>query len=135
MERIYTTIGATAFPVLAAEFITNSISTALLEFTHDPVNGCTLDIWFNRYENVMYKDGSTLDEAARADASTAPGRSRLNPLHQLHLAERSFRDIFQRHGQCAERAVRTQHANFRPSPHLPGNSAQQWISQRLSWDG
>ncbi|VDM28711.1 unnamed protein product [Toxocara canis] len=50
----------------AAEFVTNSLSTRPPEFIYDPDDGCTFDIWFNRHEDVIAKDGSTLDEAASA---------------------------------------------------------------------
>ncbi|VDM44258.1 unnamed protein product, partial [Toxocara canis] len=43
-----------------------SLSTRLPEFIYDPDNGCTLDVWFNRYEDVIIHDGSTLNEAAKA---------------------------------------------------------------------
>ncbi|KAK6734610.1 hypothetical protein RB195_018041 [Necator americanus] len=53
-------------PVATAEFITNSLSTRLPEFVYDPDNGCTFEVWYNRYEDVISKDSATLDDAARA---------------------------------------------------------------------
>ncbi|PIO66820.1 hypothetical protein TELCIR_11449, partial [Teladorsagia circumcincta] len=44
----------------------NSLSTRLPEFVYDPDNGCTFEVWYNRYEDVISKDGATLDEAAEA---------------------------------------------------------------------
>ncbi|VDM44297.1 unnamed protein product, partial [Toxocara canis] len=64
--RIFSAIGPTASPASAAEFVTNSLSTRLPEFIYDPDNGYTFDVWFNRYEDVIVQDGSTLDEAAKA---------------------------------------------------------------------
>uniref|UniRef100_A0A183TWX4 Retrotrans_gag domain-containing protein n=1 Tax=Toxocara canis TaxID=6265 RepID=A0A183TWX4_TOXCA len=55
-----------ASPASAAEFITNSLSTTLPEFIYDPDNGCTFDVWINRYEDVIVQDSSSLDEAAKA---------------------------------------------------------------------
>ncbi|KHN86301.1 hypothetical protein Tcan_01224, partial [Toxocara canis] len=37
----------------------------LPEFTYDPHDGHTFDVWFYRYEDVIGKDGPTLDKAAR----------------------------------------------------------------------
>ncbi|VDM27525.1 unnamed protein product, partial [Toxocara canis] len=64
--RIFSTIGPTASPASAAEFVTNSLSTRLPKFIYDPDNGCTFDVWFNLYEDVIVQDGSTLDEATKA---------------------------------------------------------------------
>ncbi|PIO73517.1 hypothetical protein TELCIR_04512 [Teladorsagia circumcincta] len=50
----------------SAEFVTNSLSARLPEFTHDPENGCTFDVWYSRYEDIITQDGATLDDAARA---------------------------------------------------------------------
>ncbi|VDM25587.1 unnamed protein product [Toxocara canis] len=45
----------------------NQQQQALLEqFIYDPDNGCTLDVWFKRYEDLTVQDGSTLAEAAKA---------------------------------------------------------------------
>ncbi|KAK6761651.1 hypothetical protein RB195_022656 [Necator americanus] len=52
--------------VATAEFVTNSLSTCLLEFVCDPDNYCTFEVWYNRYEDVISKDGVTLDDAAKA---------------------------------------------------------------------
>ncbi|EYC28570.1 hypothetical protein Y032_0007g3293 [Ancylostoma ceylanicum] len=68
MERLFSAMGATpaAAPASTAEFVTNSLSTRLPEFTYDPDNGCTFDVWYNRYEDIIANDGSTLDDAAKA---------------------------------------------------------------------
>ncbi|EYC05923.1 hypothetical protein Y032_0079g1259 [Ancylostoma ceylanicum] len=68
MERLFSAMGATpaAPPASTAEFVTNSLSTRLPEFTYDPDNGCTFDVWYNRYEDIIANDGSTLDTAAYA---------------------------------------------------------------------
>ncbi|XGW14023.1 hypothetical protein V3C99_000366 [Haemonchus contortus] len=50
----------------SAEFVTNSLSARLPEFTHDSENGCTFDVWYSRYEDIITQDGATLDEAAKA---------------------------------------------------------------------
>ncbi|KAK6762953.1 hypothetical protein RB195_023602 [Necator americanus] len=55
-----------AAPVATAEFDTNSLSTRLPEFVYDPKNGCTFEVWYNRYEDLISKDGATLDDAAKA---------------------------------------------------------------------
>ncbi|VDM31412.1 unnamed protein product, partial [Toxocara canis] len=65
VARILSAIGPAASPASAAEFVINSLSTRLPEFTYDPHNGCTSDVWINRYEDVIVQDGSTLDEAAK----------------------------------------------------------------------
>ncbi|VDM36889.1 unnamed protein product [Toxocara canis] len=65
VDQIVTAIRSTAFPASAAEFVTNSLSARLPEFIYDPDSGCTFDVC-SRYEDVTAKDGSTLDEAARA---------------------------------------------------------------------
>ncbi|EYC16485.1 hypothetical protein Y032_0033g2683 [Ancylostoma ceylanicum] len=68
MERLFSAMGATpaAAPASTAEFVTNSLSTRLPEFTYDPDNGCTFDVWYNRYEDMIANDASTLDDAAKA---------------------------------------------------------------------
>ncbi|EYB88491.1 hypothetical protein Y032_0246g40 [Ancylostoma ceylanicum] len=68
MERLFSAMGATpaAAPVSTAEFVTNSLSTRLPEFTYHPDNGCTFELWYNRYEDIIANDGSTLDDAAKA---------------------------------------------------------------------
>ncbi|EYC44064.1 hypothetical protein Y032_0473g2103 [Ancylostoma ceylanicum] len=48
--------------VMAATPAPASASTA--EF--DPDNGCTFDVWYNRYEDIIANDGSTIDDAAKA---------------------------------------------------------------------
>ncbi|KAK6758290.1 hypothetical protein RB195_015854 [Necator americanus] len=53
-------------PVATAEFVTNSLSTRLPEFVYDPENGYTFEVWYNHYENVISKDGATLDDTAKA---------------------------------------------------------------------
>ncbi|KAK6762347.1 hypothetical protein RB195_023167 [Necator americanus] len=54
-------------PVATVEFVTNSLSTLEPpEFVYDPENGCTIEVWYNRYEDVISKDGATLDDAAKA---------------------------------------------------------------------
>ncbi|EPB69438.1 hypothetical protein ANCCEY_11476 [Ancylostoma ceylanicum] len=47
MERLFSAMGATpaAAPASSAEFVTNSLSTRLSEFTYDPDNGCTFNVW------------------------------------------------------------------------------------------
>uniref|UniRef100_W6NCP3 DUF7083 domain-containing protein n=1 Tax=Haemonchus contortus TaxID=6289 RepID=W6NCP3_HAECO len=50
----------------SALFVTNSLSARLPEFTHDSENGCTSDVWYSRYEDIITQDGATLHEAARA---------------------------------------------------------------------
>ncbi|KAK6742780.1 hypothetical protein RB195_010195 [Necator americanus] len=32
----------------------------------DPDNGCAFEVWYNRYEDVISKDGATLDDATKA---------------------------------------------------------------------
>ncbi|EYB94208.1 hypothetical protein Y032_0174g460 [Ancylostoma ceylanicum] len=68
MERLFSAMGATpaAAPASTAEFVTNSLSTRLPEFTYNPDNGCTFDVWYNRCEDIIANDGSTLDDAAKA---------------------------------------------------------------------
>ncbi|VDM40590.1 unnamed protein product [Toxocara canis] len=66
LGRILSAVGPTASPASAAKFVTNSLSARLPEFIYDPDNGCTFDVWFNRYEDVIVQDDSTLDEAAKA---------------------------------------------------------------------
>ncbi|VDM43190.1 unnamed protein product [Toxocara canis] len=56
--QIFTAVGHTASPDL--------LLNSLPDFIYDPDNGCTFDVWFNRCENVIAKDGSTLYKAARA---------------------------------------------------------------------
>uniref|UniRef100_F1KU04 Peptidase A2 domain-containing protein n=1 Tax=Ascaris suum TaxID=6253 RepID=F1KU04_ASCSU len=65
VERMLTAIKP-APPASTAEFITSSLSTRLPEFAYDPDNGGTFDVWFNRYEDIISKDGAALDDAARA---------------------------------------------------------------------
>ncbi|PIO64823.1 zinc knuckle [Teladorsagia circumcincta] len=57
---------AQALQTNTVEFVMNSLSTRLPEFVYDPDNGCTFEVWYNRYEDVISKDGATLDEAAKA---------------------------------------------------------------------
>ncbi|EYC05144.1 hypothetical protein Y032_0084g1802 [Ancylostoma ceylanicum] len=46
MERLFSAMGAApaAAPASTAEFVTNSLSTRLPEFTYDPDNGTTFDL-------------------------------------------------------------------------------------------
>ncbi|KAK6736008.1 hypothetical protein RB195_018967 [Necator americanus] len=53
-------------PVATAEFVTNFLSTGLPEFAYDPENGSTFEVWYNRCEDVISKDGATLDDVAKA---------------------------------------------------------------------
>uniref|UniRef100_A0A7I4Z6M0 DUF7083 domain-containing protein n=1 Tax=Haemonchus contortus TaxID=6289 RepID=A0A7I4Z6M0_HAECO len=44
----------------------NSLSARPPEFVYDPDNSCTFEVWYNRYEDVISKNGAALDEAAKA---------------------------------------------------------------------
>ncbi|VDO61477.1 unnamed protein product [Haemonchus placei] len=50
----------------SAEFVTYSLSARLHEFTHDSEKGCTFDVWYSRYEDIITQDGATINEAAKA---------------------------------------------------------------------
>ncbi|WKY15714.1 hypothetical protein Q1695_000865 [Nippostrongylus brasiliensis] len=67
MERMFAAVtgSPTAAPATTTEFITNSLSTRLPAFCYDPDSGCTFDVWYSRYEDIISKDGSTLDDAAK----------------------------------------------------------------------
>ncbi|PIO68571.1 hypothetical protein TELCIR_09635 [Teladorsagia circumcincta] len=43
-----------------------SLSARLPDFTFDPENGCTFDVWYNGYEDVITQYGATLDDAANS---------------------------------------------------------------------
>ncbi|PIO76518.1 integrase core domain protein [Teladorsagia circumcincta] len=68
MRGLFSTMASspTTAHATSAEFVTNSLSARLPEFTHDPENGCTFDVWYSRYEDIITQDGATLDDAARA---------------------------------------------------------------------
>lgn len=68
MDRLLSSIGttSTAAPATTTEFVTNSLSSRLPQFSYDPENGCTFNMWFSRYDDMIAKDGSTLDDAAKA---------------------------------------------------------------------
>ncbi|PIO68647.1 hypothetical protein TELCIR_09554 [Teladorsagia circumcincta] len=68
MEKMFKTMAATPAGTRASttEIVTNSLSARLPEFSYDPENGCTFDVWYNRYEDVITQDGATLDDAAKA---------------------------------------------------------------------
>ncbi|EYB92533.1 hypothetical protein Y032_0193g1411 [Ancylostoma ceylanicum] len=76
MERLFSAMSATPAAAAAstAEFVTNSLSTRLPEFTYDPDNGCTFKVWYNRYYDIIANDGSTLAKArlivSKLDAAT-----------------------------------------------------------------
>ncbi|KAK6765277.1 hypothetical protein RB195_025274 [Necator americanus] len=53
-------------PVATAEYVTHFLPTRLPDFVYDPENGCTFEVWYNRYEDVISKDGAPLDDAAKA---------------------------------------------------------------------
>ncbi|KAK6750640.1 hypothetical protein RB195_002549 [Necator americanus] len=63
MERM---VSVSRPPVQATPVATNSLSTRLSEFVCNPDNGCTFGVWHSRYEDVISKDGATLDDAAKA---------------------------------------------------------------------
>ncbi|KAK6763653.1 hypothetical protein RB195_024103 [Necator americanus] len=67
MEKIasFSHPGVPTAPLATAEFVTNSLSTRISEFVYDPENGCTFEVWYNRYEDIIQKDGATLDDAAK----------------------------------------------------------------------
>ncbi|VDM47910.1 unnamed protein product [Toxocara canis] len=112
VERMHSAVGPIASPASATESVTNSLSTRLSEFIYDPDNGCTFDVWINRYEDVIVQGGSMLVEAAKArliasklDAATyAPFTSHILPKRASELC---FDDT-----QNAGRAIRTQHVVF-----------------------
>uniref|UniRef100_A0A8L8KMA2 Fatty acyl-CoA reductase n=1 Tax=Heligmosomoides polygyrus TaxID=6339 RepID=A0A8L8KMA2_HELPZ len=83
----------------------------------DPDNGCTFDIWYNRYEDVISKDGeSTLDDAAKARLIVSKlDAASVNSLHQPHSAEEDRRRIPRRHRQNPEGPLRTQYFSIRSS--------------------
>ncbi|CAJ0603694.1 unnamed protein product [Cylicocyclus nassatus] len=48
------------------DYVMNALATRLPEFNHDPENGCTFDVWLQRYENIIKNDGAALDDNAKA---------------------------------------------------------------------
>ncbi|PIO64870.1 hypothetical protein TELCIR_13484 [Teladorsagia circumcincta] len=57
MEKMFKTTATTPAGTRASttEFVTNSLSARLPEFTYDPENGCTFDVWYNR--RIGHKKG------------------------------------------------------------------------------
>ncbi|PIO63146.1 hypothetical protein TELCIR_15268 [Teladorsagia circumcincta] len=49
MRGLFSTMASspTTAHATSAEFVTNSLSARLPEFTHDPENGCTFDVWYS----------------------------------------------------------------------------------------
>ncbi|VDM49886.1 unnamed protein product [Toxocara canis] len=43
-------------------------------------NGCTFDVWFNRYKGVIAKDGSKLDEVGGHPSSSRSWMQQLTPV-------------------------------------------------------
>ncbi|RCN28643.1 hypothetical protein ANCCAN_25611 [Ancylostoma caninum] len=58
--------GATPTAALTTVFVTKSLSAHLPEFIYDLDNGGRFNVWCNCYEDIIAKDGSTLDDVARA---------------------------------------------------------------------
>ncbi|XGW34467.1 hypothetical protein V3C99_018398 [Haemonchus contortus] len=55
MRGIFSTMmsASTTAHATSAEFDTNSLSAWLPKFTHDSENGCTFDVWYSRYEEII----------------------------------------------------------------------------------
>uniref|UniRef100_A0A1I7XH92 RNA-directed DNA polymerase n=1 Tax=Heterorhabditis bacteriophora TaxID=37862 RepID=A0A1I7XH92_HETBA len=51
--------------------VTRYISNRIVDFTYDPDNGCTFEIWYQRYEDFIKIDGSCLDDFAQARIVTS----------------------------------------------------------------
>lgn len=47
------------------EFLIESLSSGITEFTYDPENGVTFAAWFSRYEDLFIEDAKNLDDAAK----------------------------------------------------------------------
>ncbi|XP_018497223.1 uncharacterized protein LOC108865058 [Galendromus occidentalis] len=43
----------------------NLLMRQIPEFRYDPEDGLTFDLWFNRYESVLEKEGAALDDTAK----------------------------------------------------------------------
>ncbi|VDO24489.1 unnamed protein product [Haemonchus placei] len=76
---------APASPINVAEFAMNSLSTHLPEFVYDPDTSYTFEIWCNRDEDVISRDGAVIDKAAEAR------RHHIRSLHKPHSSEKSLR--------------------------------------------
>lgn len=75
VKRTFIAIGPTDPPVSTAEFIANTLSTRLSDLAYDLDNGSTFDLWFSRYEDVISKDGATLDDSSWRPRSWRPPRT------------------------------------------------------------
>nr|CDJ86084.1 Unknown [Haemonchus contortus] len=75
---------APASPTNVAEFPMNSLSTHLPEFVYDLDTSSTFEIWYNRDEDVISKDGAAMDKAAKAR------RHHIRSLHKPHTSEKSL---------------------------------------------
>jgi hypothetical protein len=49
----------------STEFLLESLSKSISDFTYDPTAGMTFDIWFARYEDLFEFDCENLDDAAK----------------------------------------------------------------------
>ena len=50
----------------ASDLILSALSKRIPDFSYDPDNGLTFDVWFQRFEDVMSQEGSKLNPAAQA---------------------------------------------------------------------
>uniref|UniRef100_A0A1I7XHT6 Peptidase A2 domain-containing protein n=1 Tax=Heterorhabditis bacteriophora TaxID=37862 RepID=A0A1I7XHT6_HETBA len=49
----------------SAEFVFQSLSTCIPNFVYDPENNVTFDVWYQRYQDCILMDGSSLNDATQ----------------------------------------------------------------------
>ncbi|KIH60617.1 hypothetical protein ANCDUO_09124 [Ancylostoma duodenale] len=86
------------------------------------------DVWCNLYEDMIANDGSTLEDTARARLIVYKQEAATYARFSNHILSKKTLD------NSLDETVKThkeQHIRFRPSLHLPSNTAQRQNYPRL----
>ncbi|XP_062709570.1 uncharacterized protein K02A2.6-like [Aedes albopictus] len=75
-------LGIRGHPGSGSEKIIESLASGIQDFQYDPDGGVFFDGWYARYEDVITKDGQSLDDAARVRLLL---RKLSTPLHEKYV--------------------------------------------------
>ena len=73
--------------------VMDSLLKRLSDFSYDPDNGVTFDLWFSRYEETIATDGSTLDDAAKVRLVVQKLDQLAYQKYAAHILPRKFAEL------------------------------------------
>ena len=90
----------------------NSLSSRFPKFNYDSESGRTFDVWYIRCEDNK-KDGSTLDEPAKARLVVSKLDASAHAQFTIHVFPKKTSEVIRENSKNAERTFRSQNFRFR----------------------